>query len=136
MPGLREAQDSGLLVVLSDPTLLLIDCDSLDAFNRVVENLRWGQRLLGIETAWFTVSKSGNRHVYVRLSEPLPQVDRVLLQGALGGDPRRALLDWSRTEQGVGPEASVLFEIGPEPVTMPIELTSEFESIDTYGGPV
>lgn len=136
MRGLLDAQERGLLVVLSEPTLLLFDCDSIEAFNTVRSNLCWAQRLLGIEKAWYTRSQSGNWHVYARLSEPLPQLDRVLLQGALGGDPRRALLDWSRTEQGAGPEASVLFE-HPDRVgdaAEPIDLDGGYEHVDCYGG--
>ena len=130
---IADAQAHSLLVVFSDPKMLLIDCDSQGAFDTVCKNIQWGRGLLGAEKAWYTRSKGGNWHVYVQLVEPLPQLDRVLLQGALGGDPRRTLLDWSRTEQGIGPEASVLFEYPDPPETTPIDLGNECS--DTYGGP-
>lgn len=107
---IQAAFESGMKINYGQPNMLLIDCDSKEAYNRVFETLRWARNLLGIDHVTFTRSKSQNWHIYVYLTESFDQTTRVLLQGALGGDPKRALLDWRRTEQSGPISETVLFE--------------------------
>ena len=98
---LTQAVEDCQSVAFGNPLLLVIDCDSDRAFDTVVETLSWARDLLGVAEAWYTYSKSrGHTHVFARLNEPMSQRERALLQGALGGDPKRAVLDWRWAEQG------------------------------------
>jgi len=118
--ALQKSFDSCVGIRFGDPLTLLIDCDSFDSFLRVKETLMWAVDLLGIAEAWFTHSKTrDHKHVFVRLYEPMSQRERALLQGALGGDPKRAVLDWRWAEQG-GEGECFLFE--PNHKTHPIDL--------------
>lgn len=104
----RDCHWQNLKLVVADSTTLLVDCDSSDSFETVKENIQWVQSLLGIQKAWFTRSKSNNWHVYIKLGFEMSQRERVLLQAAIGGDFRRAMLDYRRTELAENPcEASV-----------------------------
>jgi hypothetical protein len=107
---IQAAFESGLRIVWGDANVLLIDCDSAEAYHRVIETCRWAQGLLGIYKLTVTRSKSRNWHVYVYLRQSFDQRTRVLLQGALGGDPKRAILDFRRTEQAGNVGETVLFE--------------------------
>ena len=98
---LNEAVGRCQSIAFGNPLLLVIDCDSDRAFDTVVSTLSWARDLLGVAEAWYTHSKSrGHSHVFARLHEPMSQRERALLQGALGGDPKRAVLDWRWAEQG------------------------------------
>ena len=98
---LKEAVEKCQSIAFGNPLLLVIDCDSDRAFDTVVSTLSWARDLLGVAEAWYTHSKSrGHTHVFVHLHEPMSQRERALVQGALGGDPKRAILDWRWAEQG------------------------------------
>lgn len=79
-----------LVLFIPQGNELFIDLDegrevNSDALNDLVE-------CYGIPNMLETVSKSGKgKHLYIRLLEDLPVLDRIALQAALGDDGRRAM---------------------------------------------
>lgn len=63
----------------------------------------------GFESTLRTVSKSGNTHIYIRLTQAVDENTRVMFQTALGSDPVREILNCIR-----GNPASALFETAVE----------------------
>jgi len=113
-----EAQSQGLVCILPEPNQLFLDIDDDTSGG-------WMQAMFGVlesnniayEIEKTTISKSGNKHVYVRFPKPpAPQpldvgelkpdmdqvyiefddVGRVALQAALGSDRKRELLSMLR----------------------------------------
>ena len=127
---LGEACDQCRSIAFGAPDMLVIDCDSDQAFDTVVRTLAWGRKMLGVLDAWYTHSATyGHKHVFVKLSHELSQRERALMQGALGGDPKRAVLDWRWAEQG-GKGEPFLIEVNRK--THEIDLTSYDDP--KYGG--
>lgn len=91
---------AGMEVVYGQPTLLLVDVDDRGDLDKARELLGGFSKQLGVESVTERRSKSGNWHLHVRLTAPLERAERVLLQGLLGGDPVRAILDWLWVRQG------------------------------------
>lgn len=90
----KKAKELNCDVMYGDPHTLLLDIDSDAAWEQF-------QRQLPIVCEFYNVvdnsyevlpSKSGNRHVIVRLDATLPLTERLMLQATLGSDPRRELL--------------------------------------------
>lgn len=97
----EKAAKSGLDVVMGDDYTLQLDLDTAAD----VKAWEWAQHRLdhvgikpqSIET-W--ASKSGNTHVVIRLTEPLPVLHRIGLQAALGSDRRREFLSFRDVSRG------------------------------------
>lgn len=85
----ERATQRGLAVVYARENVLQLDLDTEDA-KRQYAKLRplvetfW---IIENETSW--PSKSGNLHVELTLSRPLPAPMRIALQAILGSDPKR-----------------------------------------------
>lgn len=60
-----------------------------------------------------TRSQNGNTHRYIRLSKPVYQKDRLLLQAALGSDGKREIISLCRIPSGLEP-IGCLFETPEE----------------------
>lgn len=60
-----------------------------------------------------TISRGGNRHVYIRLARPYPELVRIALQACLGSDPTREMLSALQSEVGM-PAAVALYETATE----------------------
>lgn len=56
-----------------------------------------------------TVSRRGNRHRYIKLTRPYPELVRICLQAVLNSDPTRELLAALQSEVGM-PAAVALYE--------------------------
>lgn len=107
--AMRESAASQNLDVLeSNDMTLQLDIDSDASWERfkaawsLLKSLgRTTSRANVVEQTYeLLTSKSGNRHVLVRLKEPLPVMERILLQAALGSDPDRELLCWAGARAG------------------------------------
>lgn len=113
----EKAKELGLEVVLPDEYTLQLDLDV--PFNGYSEEA-YGQDFLtkvnavytnfGIEDITFTKSKSGRTHGFIRLTEPVTAVERILLQAALGSDGLREILSFKRVKRG-DPTPTLLFEV-------------------------
>ena len=99
MEKLDEVRLEGMRVVFGDAGTLLIDVDSKAQLKLARELISWAWRLLEVVQVEQTRSKSGNWHLYVTFNREIPRTERVLLQGLLGGDPKRAILDWQWATQ-------------------------------------
>lgn len=91
---IEKALEAGGRVEFGKPNVLLIDVDSHEQLKVARDLLARFDRILGVHHVNYTRSKSRHWHLYVHLNEPVSREARVLLQGILGGDPARALLDW------------------------------------------
>lgn len=108
--AMRCAEANGFEVVRSSPTALLLDLDTLDQlaqYEAVKLALLRNVQVDGIDH-WR--SKSGNKHVHIRLVEPIEDpAKRYALQAALGSDPVKEMLSIFRLLNGVR-EPSMLFK--------------------------
>lgn len=111
----EAAAKEGLAVFIGSARLLLVDLDSDEAW----DHFRTQVQRLG-EDGWVaevlvTTSKSGNRHAYCWLAEPIPDEGlRLALQAGLGSDCVRELLSCLRVLGDKDRPASVLFETEQE----------------------
>ena len=108
------AASRGLVVVLPKANQLQIDIDSESAF------AEFERRYRGIETEWLVkrearISASGlpHRHIYLTFQDrTFGNIERVMMQAALGDDSVRVFLNMMRIERNV-PNPSRLFEKPP-----------------------
>ena len=132
----RHAEDVatmlGLIVVKSDDLELQIDIDSREKYTEHIKSLRLlhknesGHILLSVSsfpsTPWIDLpppvpghmvipsSTEDHYHVYLALSKPLPQSERINLQFMLGSDPGRESLNTKRLFHPNGDAGILLFE--------------------------
>lgn len=104
-----KAAVCGCEVVVADSNTLLIDLDSDTAIATFKANLSAVQDYLSVDKIEYWNSKSGKRHVVVRLTNPLDSpVAGFLLQAALGSDLIRELLNLFDFQSGMT-NTNVLF---------------------------
>lgn len=105
----ERATAEGFEVVVADDHTLLLDLDdvsSIETYKRMrVVLFEWKEPASINE--W--LSKSGNIHVMIRLTEPLAWSRRYALQAALGSDRMREMLGVIQMLNGCD-EASILFK--------------------------
>lgn len=109
-----KALEAGFTVYRSEPHLLLLDLDDHAALERFHKLFPWFQEKFPaafIEDFW--TSKSGNFHYIVSLGTSLPIEERLILQAALGSDPKREILAVFRLHEGID-EPSLLFRPPPK----------------------
>ena len=84
-----NATELGLILVLPESGELQLDLDTpRTAKNTSALNIL--QNLYGIiSDPLFTISKSRNQHCYIRIAQPLTDLESVAWQAALGSDPVR-----------------------------------------------
>lgn len=112
--AIANAEAAGQTVVFSDSQTILLDLDNADSqfmYERVLPII---QRHIPITEDERWASKSGNLHVKLILAEPLPVMERILIQSALGSDPVREFLTMLRVQEG-NPNPSMLFRPTPGP---------------------
>ncbi len=96
------AKRNGCSIIQGSPTTLLLDLDTPASRKHFNSFLKWLQNeamtvFLGVELTDMWVSKSGRgKHVVLTLKTPLPLTSRLLLQSALGSDPKKEILSWVR----------------------------------------
>lgn len=102
------AEQEGFEVIRSSPTTLLLDLD--DGMHKYNEMRGMAKSLYGfVETArWWSKSGDG-RHVVLTSTMELTMPERLLLQAALGSDPKREMLGLRLHREGVE-NCSVLFK--------------------------
>ena len=113
------AKERGFEVVTADERTLLLDLDTLEAraqYGRVFPILT---EHFGVDSVEEWASKSGNRHVRIRLSLPQSPAVRYGLQAALGSDGVREALILVQHRNGCE-EPSILFK--PVPASEAAEL--------------
>jgi hypothetical protein len=134
----KTAEALGLDVVLPEPNELFIDLDDpadelqlqtmLDVLNgkasfddAVMHGKSDSDPLLETVETKRTTSKSGNTHVYLKVSAktPLSDIERIALQACLGSDRKRELLSALRILLSLDRPATVFFETKPGPPVPP-----------------
>jgi hypothetical protein len=105
----EEAHKLDLEVRVADDFTLQLDLDSDEAY------LQWRKyegRMrahYGMESFEETLSRNGNRHVYIKLQNALKAPERIALQACLGSDPTREFLSLKRWLNN-DPNPILLFE--------------------------
>lgn len=105
--ALKQAADRNCTIEHADDKTLQLDLDSEAAYEvylKQVVRLR-ELELLPVdvtldEFASVRRSRSGNRHVIIKLFRPLPAEERIMLQALLGSDPVREALSLARVRAG------------------------------------
>lgn len=127
-----EAEKKGLIVVQPDDYTLQLDFDTEGQFTTFLYNkLPRVIEFLDVKRVWWTESKSGNKHVFVRMGMQLNIAERIALQTFLGSDSTREFLNLMRvvleSDQPV-----VLFE-KPDAVEVVIYATDGYQPQLTDG---
>ncbi len=91
---INRALMAGRVIVYGAPTTLQLDLDSMEQYATAVGLITHFKSHLGISSAYWTESKSGNRHIYIHLNDPMPREDRIAWQGFLGSDRVREALNY------------------------------------------
>lgn len=99
----------GFKIRRSTPTEVFVDLDSQDTADWH-ENRDIVEQLGGVRFRREGSKTPGHYHGIVTLSEPLGQVERLLIGVCLGGDKKRALLGLKNILAGKSENADVLFE--------------------------
>lgn len=113
----REANDLGLIAITPHPCELMLDID--EPFESACA--KWSPSHNSVMMAlhkngipcwdrFFTMSKSGNTHLYIRFHNAFTDLERVALQAALGSDPVREALSVLRHQRQPKQVVSCLFE--------------------------
>lgn len=108
-----KAAKKGLVCVYPLNNVLVIDCDSYDAYDKHKEKLELVQELCPglVKDLLTTVSTGGNYHRWIKLSKNLKPFTRVALQGMLGSDFKREALGLKTAmSSDVDEASSVAFE--------------------------
>lgn len=88
-----KAKALGLTVVDADEYTLQLDFDSEEQFDLFLSiRLPSLVEFIPVSRVWWTESKNGNKHVFVRLVTAMDALQRIALQATLGSDPTREFL--------------------------------------------
>jgi hypothetical protein len=129
----KKAEALGLDIVLPDDNTLQLDFDTEGQWDTFLAmRLPILLQYVAVLRVWWTESNSGNKHVYIKLKEPMNFLQRVAYQAALGSDPTRELLSLARVQIGQG-ETTMLFE-KPDAVEIVIYATDGYQPQLTDGG--
>lgn len=91
----NKAKDEGLILFLPEANEIFLDLDGPAVVNeRVYQYIMSSIPQLILYSELTTVSKSGNKHVYMRFDRELGNFERVILQMALGSDPVKELFSF------------------------------------------
>lgn len=99
----KRAEEQNMRVVLPDEYTLQLDIDNDEAYKQLTSKLKvlraWHYYPTIVKDA---PSKSGlpHRHVYIRVTKELTQIERIVLQQYLGSDPVREFLNFQRVLLG------------------------------------
>jgi hypothetical protein len=89
----EKANEEGLVVMPAGENELQLDIDTDEAYAQFGRVLPVLKEYFGVISNFTTRSKSGDgRHVRIRLAQPMPVMQRIALQAALGSDGVRELL--------------------------------------------
>ncbi len=96
-----EAKSLGLVLFTPLPHELFIDLDGDAVLNwRVLERIK--EATWTVDNMLETISKSGNKHVYLRIAFEVNPTEAAALQAALGSDPLKEYLTIMQIRSGCG----------------------------------
>ena len=99
----QRADEKNCTIEYSDDYTLQLDIDSETAYDTFHEQLHLLEdlELLVTERSFEERrSRNGNRHVIIKLRDPLPITEHILLQACLGSDLKRELLAYAGVLKG------------------------------------
>lgn len=96
-----KAVSEGREVIIATDLMIQLDLDTVADLD-IWEKRRCSLECVGIVASkveeW--ASKSGNRHVLIHLASPLPVIERIAIQCALGSDRKREFLSLRDVKAG------------------------------------
>ena len=116
--SIADAELAGLVVNRPDNYTLQLDLDDAAAEEHYEANKWMLWQYYDFVSEKRTTSKSGNTHVYITMGEPLPVLERILLQAVLGSDRKREFLSYRNVLDGKS-DPVVLFELPPRRIAAP-----------------
>lgn len=91
----------GCTAEFADDKTIQLDFDSKEVPEDFHSNLGWYMGQLKMNWRYEErKSRNGNVHVILHLDEPLPPMERILIQALMGSDLRRELLNYTRLKTG------------------------------------
>lgn len=96
---LNEAKNKGMKVLFPDEYTLQLDIDDASEFETYQRMLPFFKDFIPIVELTDKPSKSGgtfHRHITIRLKHKVTVLERIILQLALGSDPKRELFSFIR----------------------------------------
>lgn len=119
---INKGKEHGCETFFADPDELFLDLDRMHIpteldepilrFMECINQVNGQSAILANYPMLYTTSRNGNKHLYIRLARPTPELVRIALQACLGSDPTREFLAAMQSEAGM--EAAVaLFERKP-----------------------
>lgn len=88
---MKEAKDLGMVAIFPESDEIQLDLDEgMDIHGGCMDILR--ENSLTVLGTVETVSKGGNRHVYIKVDFPLAVITQIAFAAALGSDPVREML--------------------------------------------
>lgn len=98
---IAQARAAGFEVVFGDDMHLLLDIDAPEPSMQFMAMLPMIYDRFGaaVESQW--KSKSGNTHIVMVLSEPLPILERIALQAMMGSDSKKEMMSMCSAKIGV-----------------------------------
>lgn len=105
------AKKYGLIINEPHDNELQVDLDGIkfpEYFQSHLELISQWNKVVDVR---YTTSKSGNRHAYIELTNPISQMERMLFQACLGSDPLRELLTYKNTLDPKNKRPQFLFEL-------------------------
>lgn len=103
----QEAAELGVTVERTKTNELILDLDGQAVVNmKVLDNINY----MVVDT-FETISRGGNRHMYIVLDNSRSLIDRICLQACLGSDPIKEVISLKRIWANCDEDSvSVLFE--------------------------
>jgi hypothetical protein len=109
--AIKNAENRGLTVIVSDNNTLLIDIDTVEQYAIFQQRIDKVSKDIGMTIVSDEPSRSGlpRRHITIALGEEKTVADRLFLQLYLGSDPIKEYLSFLRYEAG-DPKPILFFE--------------------------
>lgn len=109
--AIEHAKECNLDIVIAGPQDIQLDIDDTAALARYENIIGWAFQFYPMKEIKRTISKSGkNTHIYLRLDNPTPALERIFVQAILGSDPKREMLSSARLSMG-DPHPVLFYEI-------------------------
>jgi hypothetical protein len=86
----KKCRDLNVELMLVPNDVLTLDLDNGAPIKKAAMEVLENQSL--VLRTLTTISRSGNRHVYIQLAKEFGTVERIAMQAALGSDPAREML--------------------------------------------
>lgn len=89
---IKEGLEGKYEVMIAEDNMLQIDCDTIEDVKFCMKRLMILTKVIKVDGYKITKSKSGNRHVIIKLDKSYNIYERIAMQACLGSDRMREIL--------------------------------------------